>query len=578
MVGESNMNLKKVKIGTKIALGFTLVLALMIILEAVSVVRLQQNKKSLNQLTNVYNKRVQIAEDMRNNVMIIKASTRNIMVTTDGDYMKKQKANIDSAITAYKNNKKQLKALINTDKGTSLFNTIESKEQTALPIINDSVEKAMDPNIDQGLLNTLVANIEVPESEWTNSIQAVVDYQNQLAKDEAKNESKITDANIMFMNIAVTVSIVIGLAALIIIRKSILGQMKELSAATKKLANGELDFQVNVYTKDEIGETFDALNNSIKSLNNTISVVKEESVTISEGANKIEKSFAKVSNEVSSVLASVQEISAGIEESSASVEEITAMASEVKKEAIKTSESTKSGVKLALDIQQRAESINKNAVESKENIQTIYSDTKQKLNNAIKEAEVVKKVSEMADTIQSISTQTNLLALNAAIEAARAGEQGKGFAVVADEVRTLAEQSSEAVSDIQSNVIKVLQVVEALSSSSQSVLDVIDTIVLKDYDNMIDISTSYKNDGNSFKNLTEKFSEVSENISGSIEQISNSMNAIAESVSNIATASTEISSSVAQVNDENTQVLNDTKKNQKSAKKLSEHMQRFKTE
>ena len=199
------------------------------------------------------------------------------------------------------------------------------------------------------------------------------------------------------------------------------------------------------------------------------------------------------------------------------------MVATVREEANRTSEETKGGVKLALDIQQRAESINKNALDSKENIQAIYFESKRKLDKAIEDVGVVTKVSEMADTILSISEQTNLLALNAAIEAARAGEQGKGFAVVAEEVRKLAEQSSCAVNGIQTNVTKVLSVVDELSNSSQSVLSVIETIVLKDYDNMLDISTNYKNDGNSFKNIIEKFSEVSENISNSINEIVDSM-------------------------------------------------------
>ena len=85
------------------------------------------------------------------------------------------------------------------------------------------------------------------------------------------------------------------------VKKSIIVQMKELLNATNKLANGELNFQVEVYTKDEIGQTFKALNNSIESLKNTVSVVKEESVIIAKGTNEIERAFSIVSNQVSQV-------------------------------------------------------------------------------------------------------------------------------------------------------------------------------------------------------------------------------------------------------------------------------------
>lgn len=572
------MNFKRIKVDTKLLLGFGIVLLLLISIAGVSIFRLNQINSSFNKLTNVYNKRVQLADDMRNDIVTIKTSTRNIMVSTDVNYMQKQKSVIDDTIKTYDKHKKELKELIDTDKGKSLFNEVENNEQTKLPVIYDSVVKSMDPDIDQDILNTLVTQLENPESVWINSIQAVVDYQNQLANEAAKDENDATHYTIKLMYIVVSISIFIAILFLYIIRKSILNQMKELLVATNKLANGELNFQVNVYTKDEIGQTFEALNNSVESLKNTVSVVKEESATITKGTNEIERAFANVSNKISQVSASTQEISSSIEESSASIEEITSMVTMVREEATRTSKEAKDGVKLALDIEQRAESINKNTLDSKENIQSIYFESKQKLDKAIEDVGVVRKVSEMADTILSISEQTNLLALNAAIEAAGAGEQGKGFAVVAEEVRKLAEQSSSAVNDIQANVNKVLYVVDELSHSSQSVLNVIETIVLKDYDNMINISANYKNDGNAFKNIIEKFSEVSENISNSIDQIVSSINDVASSITNIATASDEISSSVVEVNEKSNQVLTDTKKNTESVESLVGFMQRFKTE
>lgn len=572
------MRMKKMKIGTRLILGFGTILLLLSIVAGVSIIRLRKINSSLNQLTNVYNKRVQLANNMRNDIAVIKTSMRNIMVSTDTDYMKKQKTIIDETIKSYDEHKKECKGLIDTDKGKSLFNEVESNEKTAWPQIYDAANKSMDPNINQNILNSLVEKIESPESSWTDSIQSFVDYQNQLANDAAKKQNDATNYTVTLMYIVMAISMIITVLSAHIIRASILNQMKELLEAANKLANGELNFKVDVCSEDEIGQTFMALNNSIESLKNAVNIVKDESSVIVKGTDKIEQAFDSVASEISQVSGATENISASIEEASAAFEEITSMTTEVKGEADRTSEEIKDGVKLTLNIQRRAEGINRNTVDSKENIQSIYRESKQKLNEAIENVEVVKKVSEMADTILNISEQTNLLALNAAIEAARAGEQGKGFAVVAEEVRSLAEQSSCAVNEIQGNVNKVLNVVDDLSHSSQSILDVIETIVLKDYDNMIDISTSYKNDGNTLKDIIDKFSEVSENISKSIDQIVCSMDNVASSVTNIASASVQISSSVEEVNNKSSQVLSDTRSNVQSVERLSVFMERFKTE
>jgi methyl-accepting chemotaxis protein len=572
------MRMKKMKIGTRLILGFGTIFILLSIVAGVSIIRLRKINNSLNQLTNVYNKRVQLADSMRNDIAVIKTSMRNIMVSTDTNYMKKQKSIIDETIKSYDEHKKEFKSLIDTDKGKSLFNEVESNEKTAWPQIYDAAIKSMDPNIDQNILNNLVEQIESPESAWTNSIQSFVDYQNQLANDAAKKQNDATNYTVTLMYIIMAISMIITVLSAHIIRTSILNQMKELLEAANKLANGELNFKVDVCSEDEIGQTFMALNNSIESLKNAVNVVKDESSVIVKGTDKIEQAFDSVASEISQVSGATENISASIEEASAAFEEITSMTTEVKGEADRTSEEIKDGVKLTLNIQRRAEGINRNTVDSKENIQSIYRESKQKLNDAIENVEVVKKVSEMADTILNISEQTNLLALNAAIEAARAGEQGKGFAVVAEEVRSLAEQSSCAVNEIQGNVNKVLNVVDDLSHSSQSILDVIETIVLKDYDNMIDISTSYKNDGNTLKDIIDKFSEVSENISKSIDQVVCSMDNVASSVTSIASASVQISSSVEEVNNKSSQVLSDTRSNVQSVERLSVFMERFKTE
>ena len=193
------MNFKRINIGTKLAVGFSILIVLLISLAGISINRLNKINNSLNKLNNVYNKRIQLADEIKNDVTVIKISTLNIMTSTDLTYMKKQKSTLDDAIKLYDEHKKELKDLIDTDKGRDLFNDVEDKEKVGLPVLCDAAVKAMDPNLNQATLNTLVVSLDAPYTNWMTSIQNIVDYQNQLANDASKIETETTQHSIYVM-------------------------------------------------------------------------------------------------------------------------------------------------------------------------------------------------------------------------------------------------------------------------------------------------------------------------------------------------------------------------------------------
>ena len=134
------------------------------------------------------------------------------------------------------------------------------------------------------------------------------------------------------------------------------------------------------------------------------------------------------------------------------------------------------------------------------------------MKKAIEYGKVVDSIKVMADTIGSIAEQTNLLALNAAIEAARAGEQGKGFAVAAEKVRRLAEESSQAVMNIQDTIVKVQQAFTSSIDTASDILEFIDTQVYKQFD-------AYGETGNQYYNDSDFVSKMSEEITLQLDKV-----------------------------------------------------------
>ncbi|MBI6872334.1 methyl-accepting chemotaxis protein [Clostridium aciditolerans] len=569
------MNFEKIKLSNKLLIGFSLMIILVIGVSSLAIYRLSQINQTVVKLISVENKKVALAYGMRGNVNKIAIGVRNIDISNDTKYMEAQKKIIDDNKALYEENKKQLEALLYTEKGKQIFKEIQKNDQIAFSAFDDAVKKGMKAGVTNQELQDILNGLDKPQNDLLTSIQNMLDLQGQLTQVDGELAQKTTNASLKYIIIFLITSIIVGILFTYLIRKSIVNQVKEVMSGASKLAEGNLDFQMNVIAKDEIGQTITALNSATEKLNQHMILIKSESNAILQSSDLASKMFSKVSDEIEQISAATEEISAGMEESSAAVEEVSSMATTVKEEVAITAKKAQEGLNVALNIQEKAVSINNDSIQAKESTEKIYEETKISLEKALQEVTVVNEISEMAKSIDAISKQTNLLALNAAIEAARAGEQGKGFAVVAEEVRKLAEQSSLAVAEIQNKVNTVLDSVGKLSNSSQDVLVFIENNVLKDYDKLISISNEYKNDGDTVKEIIGKFAEVSKNISDSVDQITKSMEDVAISVSEVAKTSGNIASSISEVNNKNESIMVEADSNAKSAIKLEELIQEF---
>ena len=570
------MNLKKIKLSTKLIMGFGMIICLMMIISLTTIFELKGVEKSLAEITITNSEKQEVINNMRADINEISISIRNLCISNSNEFMKMQKENIDKKVADYMKLESQLKENITRPQGKEIMAKIEKSRVDGINIVYKAIEDGMKENVSNKELENIVSSLETQGNQWSIDINEMLNWINDISKGVAGKTSSDMNRFIRILGALSIVGIGIGVFFGYLILKTIKEQMREVAEATKKIEDGDLSVEIQCYAKDEIGQTVIAINNAIKKLKETMISVKSESNDIAESVKVTSGMFNDVYDEIQQVSAATEEISAGMEESSASVQEITSMANTVKQEAEISSERANKGLDIAIGIQKRAESIKNNSSKSKENAEKIYEISKNKLEKAIEDSKVVENILDMANSILGISEQTNLLALNAAIEAARAGEHGKGFAVVAEEVRKLAEESSNAVTEIQSNVNKVLGAVEELSSSSKEVLKFIELDVLKDYNELINVSIEYKNDGDTVKNLVENFAKVAENVSNSIDNIVMSMEEVSTSVAQVTASSGDIAESISMVNNKNNTIVNETEKNSVIASNLIESVSQFK--
>ncbi|MCR5527020.1 MAG: hypothetical protein K6F39_06525 [Lachnospiraceae bacterium] len=184
----------------------------------------------------------------------------------------------------------------------------------------------------------------------------------------------------------------------------------------------------------------------------------------------------------------------------------------------------------ASEIRSQAEAIRADASEKKENVTAKMAILSQSLEKSISDAEKTEKINELTETILNISSQTNLLALNASIEAARAGQAGKGFAIVASEIGVLAADSRKTAAKIKDISSSVTDAVQSLSNDAQNILNFINTDVIRDYDEFSEIGYSYDETAKNFSEAYFYFKDKAENIDSIINTLSKEAGFISSSI------------------------------------------------
>ena len=261
--------------------------------------------------------------------------------------------------------------------------------------------------------------------------------------------------------------------------------------------------------KDETGTMARSVHSMRQALRDMVSNIDEVSQTINHNVSSLCLATDHMNKMCMENSATTEQLAAGMEETSATTEHISESISYINKSAIEISTLSADGNQLATEIHQRANTLYDQTALARKQTQSVYLTVKDKTALAVENAKAVEKVNDLTNVINSIASQTSLLALNASIEAARAGEAGRGFAVVASEIATLASQSTQTVKDINLIIEEVHKAVSQMSSCLVDTSQFLEAVVLTDYDNFMNVGKQYSEDANQFQdNMTHIYTSI----------------------------------------------------------------------
>ncbi|MCM1046309.1 MAG: methyl-accepting chemotaxis protein [Candidatus Gastranaerophilales bacterium] len=347
---------------------------------------------------------------------------------------------------------------------------------------------------------------------------------------------------------------------------------RQLNALIEHLERDEGDLNERIQSKkvDEIGRLIFGINLFLDKLQSIMKSIQSHSISLDDSSGKIVSRVSDSTDNMGDVSKEADALCDEMRKILDALDNITQDMNSLNQSSGMISNSTVSGKGYAAEMKERANHIKERAMNSKAESERITFSLEEVLRSSMESSKSVNAIQNLTDEILSIASQTNLLALNASIEAARAGEAGKGFAVVADEIRVLADNSRNTANSIQQISNDVVSCVAEMASSSNKLLEFVNTDVLKDYDQFVESSTEYLKDADTLEAMMGEFysrsaelSSVSENVNSGICRISQAIGDENTKVSNLSRIMQELSASMKEIQDftaVNDEVSNELKK------------------
>ncbi|WP_342505822.1 methyl-accepting chemotaxis protein [Sporosarcina sp. FSL K6-2383] len=368
---------------------------------------------------------------------------------------------------------------------------------------------------------------------------------NLLVTGSTQNAKKVQSTVILVLAVGI-VAVLVGIVIALIMGRLISTPVIALANSAIKMAEGDLSVKpVKVKNKDEIGDLVNSFNLMAKNLRIVIEKVSINSSHTASSAEELTASAEQTARATEQIATSIQEIASGTETQVDSANDSSTAMNEMAIGIQQIAETSSSVSESAIETNKEANLGNESLQKMIHQMNTIHDAVADSALGIKKLGELSNEIGNIIGVITGIADQTNLLALNAAIEAARAGEHGKGFAVVADEVRKLAEQSRESagqiaglITQIQDDTNEAVHVMEVGTTEVATGKLIIDETG-KRFEKILISIEQVTAQIQEVTAISEEMSASTEEVNASIGEMANIAQHSADNTQNVASASEE---------------------------------------
>jgi len=381
--------------------------------------------------------------------------------------------------------------------------------------------------------------------------------------------------NLVILTCIVTYAV--SLTVLLLLMMKFRRGMNKLNNKVKELANGSGDLtkEIDIRSGDELEVIAGNMNMFIRQIRTLVEEVVQSADEIVSSGEKMNTTVSSNTRIMSGMNSELESISINMQESARSSKVLSQQLSESAEEIVAFAENVNQICTMIEKANESAQTSSATAVENQKNTLNSIHSMQTRMQKAEHDVEKITQVKQIAEEISNIASQTRILSINAQIEAARAGQAGAGFAIVATEVGTLSNEIDRAAAEINTINNEIISAVETLTTVLNEMITFVSTDVAKDYDSFAELGEEYGSTTSSIRTQMSAIGKQSASISRTISDINASVKEITHNVAVVSDSAGKLTKSTRQITESMDGMKSAAQHNSEHSRQLSSQVSKY---